>query len=81
MKIQHIYYKYFYVKYLINGTKGDKPIIIMNYTPTNQQVSDFLTKSVPQPKFEFHHKAIELNAVTSNSNCHSLEFSQKMGRM
>ena len=51
---KHIDYKYFYVKELIEGeTIEDQPILVINYTPTNQQVADFLTKAVPNPKFEF----------------------------
>ena len=72
MKIQHIYYKYFYVKELIQGTKEDQPILVVNYTPTNQQVADFLINAVPKPKFEFCCKAIGLINVTSNRNNHSL---------
>ena len=50
---KHIEYKHFYGKELIEGTKEDQPILIINYTPTNQQVADFLTKAIPKPKFEF----------------------------
>ena len=69
---KHIDYKYFYVKELIEGTKEDQPILVVNYTPTNQQVADFLTKAIPKPKFEFCCKAIGLITVASNSYCHSL---------
>ena len=55
----------FYVKELIEGRNEDQPILIVNYTPTNQQVADFLTKAVPEPKFEICCKAIELINVTS----------------
>ena len=57
---------------MIEGTKEDKPILFINYTPTNQQVANYITKAVPKPTFEFCCEAIGLINVTSNRNNHSL---------
>ena len=50
---KHIDYKYFYVKEMIEGTKEDSPILVVNYTPTTKQVADFLTKALTKAKFQF----------------------------
>ena len=49
---KHIDYKYFYVKELIEGTKEDQSILVINYTPTNQQVVN--------PNLSFAAKLLDL---------------------
>ena len=76
---KHIDYKYFYVKEMIEGTKEESQILVINYTPTTKQVTNFLTKALPKANFQYCANEIGMVHVKRKGECECKHFSQRWG--